>query len=141
MEVEQMLNKFIVENLPIILGKYSQDEYEQILDKRDMDIFSNKWMDIYKSIHEKIEKYQVDNASSDILRKNAFKIVLANTGNSDLAAYISDDFGLFLDAVQINFNNEWLNSLWIIYKDNKIPCENIGKVNGKLEDLMCLAPT
>lgn len=136
MKAEQILNKFIVENLPIILRKYSQDEYEQILDKRDMDIFSNKWMDIYKSIHEKIEKDQVDNSSSDILRENVFKIVLANTGNSDLAAYISDDFGLFLDAVQINFNNEWLNSLWITYKENKIPCENIGKVKGKLEDLM-----
>lgn len=130
--IGKILNDFATEKIPLILKKYSSDEYDQILDKRDLDSFSNKWMNVYKSINTQIG----DNHFSDDLRERVFKIVLSNTNNSDLASYISDDFGLFLDATVIDFNDEWLNSLWIVYSKNQIPYENIGKVEGNLKDLI-----
>ena len=130
--IEKILNDFATEKIPVILKNYSLEEYDQIVDKRDLDSFSNKWMNVYESINAQIE----NNHFSDGLRERVFKIVLSNTNNSDLASYISDDFGLFLDATKINFNDEWLNYLWIVYSKNQIPYENIGTVEGKLKDLI-----
>lgn len=130
--IEKILNDFATEKIPVILKNYSLEEYDLILDKRDLDSFSNKWMNVYESINAQIE----NNHFSDGLRERVFKIVLSNTNNSDLASYISDDFGLFLDATKINFNDEWLNYLWIVYSKNQIPYENIGTVEGKLKDLI-----
>lgn len=58
---------------------------------------------------------------SEDIRKKAFNIVLQITDNDDLAAYISDDFGLIWDAEKVNVNNSWINALWQSYKNGKIP--------------------
>lgn len=55
---------------------------------------------------------------------------------SDLASYVSDDFGLFSDALQINYNNAWLNGLWIKYKEMEIPYGEIDNIEGNLNNLL-----
>jgi len=48
-------------------------------------------------------------------------MVLEITNNDDLAAYISDDFGLIWDAEKVDINNNWINVLWQSYKKGEIP--------------------
>ncbi|MCR8937020.1 hypothetical protein O0555_06595 [Brevibacillus laterosporus] len=47
--------------------------------------------------------------------------VLEITSADDLAAYISDDFGLILDSVVLEYRDEWLNGLWNEYQEKRIP--------------------
>ena len=72
--IEKILNDFATEKIPVILKNYSLEEYDQILDKRDLDSFSNKWMNVYESINAQIE----NNHFSDGLRERVFKILLSN---------------------------------------------------------------
>ena len=70
------------------------------------------------------------------LRERVFSIVNENSTVSDLASYISDDFGLFSDALQINYNNDWLNGLRVKYKEMEIPHGDINSVKGDLNRLL-----
>ncbi|WP_289064382.1 hypothetical protein [uncultured Zobellia sp.] len=125
------LTDFIEDNLSNIIQKNSEDELYDILDNRDEDDFSDKWMEIYEDLKEKCK-----NSKSEKLREIAFKKVNEFSKISDLSSYISDDFGLFSDAIQIDYQNEWLNGLWLKYKQMEIPNKDVEEINGRLEDIL-----
>ena len=47
-------------------------------------------------------------------------IIQQNTKN-ELAAYVSDDFGLIYDSLILNYKDEWLDKVIAVYKNKKIP--------------------
>ncbi len=131
--MNKKIEDFIENKLSEIIKKYSEEEIYDILDSRDEDSFSDKWMEIYEDLKNKCPK-----SESYKLREKVFSIVIENSTVSDLASYISDDFGLFSDALQINYNNNWLNALWVKYKEMEIPHGDIGKVKGELNNLLAM---
>ncbi len=114
--------KNIIQNeLPLILGRLSEETINNILDERDDNFFSEQWMQAYNEVEKQKKQQGVPATYSEDIRKKAFNIVLQITDNDDLAAYISDDFGLIWDAEKVNVNNSWINALWQSYKNGKIP--------------------
>lgn len=115
------LKKIIEIDLPIILGKLSDENIDNILNERDNNFFSEQWMQAYHEVENSKKQQGVPANYGEEIRKNAFNIVLKITDNDDLAAYISDDLGLILDAEKVNVNNSWINALWQAYKNGEIP--------------------
>ncbi|MNI45281.1 hypothetical protein D3C73_997000 [compost metagenome] len=58
------------------------------------------------------------------LRERTFKTIFEHTQSSDIAAYLSDDIALLLEAIVCNYNNSWLNGLWKKYSEG----ENIMRI-------------
>ncbi|AMO20552.1 hypothetical protein [Flavobacterium columnare] len=102
-----------------LLKNYSnEDIINELLDERDEDDFSDKWSESF----ENVEELKVDeSAESEALRESIFKKVIDKTGSSDLASYISDDFGLLYDALNVNYKNKFIEKIWDSYKNNLIP--------------------
>lgn len=124
--------KYFVENkLSKIIDKYSEEKINKILDERDKAIFSNKWIEVYETLKNKCVKSDTNN-----IRRKVFSIVYDHSKNPELASYISDDFGLIHDALEINYNNSWVNALWTKYTEMEIPSGDISKIEGKLKDII-----
>lgn len=106
--------KNIIQNeLPLILGRLSEETINNILDERDDNFFSEQWMQAYNEVEKQKKQQGVPATYSEDIRKKAFNIVLQITDN--------DDLGLILDAEKVNVNNSWINALWQSYKNGKIP--------------------
>lgn len=114
--------KNIIQNeLPLILGRLSDETIDNILVERDDNFFSEQWMQAYNEVEKQKEQQGVPSTYNEDIRKIVFNMVLEITNNDDLAAYISDDFGLIWDAEKVDINNNWINVLWQSYKKGEIP--------------------
>jgi hypothetical protein len=135
-QILEKLNLFIENNLPLMLSNYTEDDFDMILDERDKDYFSEKWMEIFDIIKVKVIKSKIDKTSSHSLREKVFKLVYSITNHPDLSSYISDDFGLILQSLEIKHNDYWLNSLWLEYKKGNLPHGELAETKGELIDLI-----
>lgn len=114
--------KNIIQNeLPLILGRLSDETIDNILVERDDNFFSEQWMQAYNKVEKQKKQQGVPSTYNEDIRKIVFNMVLEITNNDDLAAYISDDFGLIWDAEKVDINNNWINVLWQSYKKGEIP--------------------
>lgn len=123
METIEYIENYININLPKILEKLSEEDYYTILDKRDCDTFSEQWMQVYKIIEQLKAQMNIPTTYNENIRKKTFGIVLDITNNDDLAAYISDDLGLIVDAIKVGANIQLINALWLSYKNGVIPTQ------------------
>lgn len=131
-QILKRLNSFIENNLPHILSNYNEDDFDRILDERDEVVFSEKWMETFDAIEEKFKERKTDKTISDELREKVFKLVYSITNHSDLASYISDDYGLIIQSIEIKHNDWWLNSLWLEYKNGNLPNGVLVETEGEL---------
>lgn len=114
--------KNIIQNeLSLILGRLSDETIDNILVERDDNFFSEQWMQAYNEVEKQKKQQGVPSTYNEDIRKIVFNMVLEITNNDDLAAYISDDFGLIWDAEKVDINNNWINVLWQSYKKGEIP--------------------
>lgn len=117
----------------------SHIQVDDLLDNRDEAQFSDEWMKIYEDIsNKKLTSFidEVTNQQIDLLRERVFKKVYRYTSSSDLAGYISDDFGLIGDALHVNYNNDWLSALLNCYIEHTIPFGALSKNNHTLFELL-----
>ncbi len=113
------------------------DDIEQLLDNRDISVFDNEWIRNYNEI--KAMKTSIPpevNKLVESIREIAFKITYDSTESSDLASYISDDFGLIAEALFLNYNDDWLNALLKEYTKSKVPHNTLIPLKGKLEEFI-----
>jgi len=89
---------------------------DSYLDERDKAPFDNNWSDAFELIEQakiklssKEKKLLKDRVS--VLRELIFKLVIRKSKNSELASYISDDFGLIFDALALNLDDPWIHTL------------------------------
>lgn len=103
---------------------FDEGDTDELLDRRDIDPFDTEWCRVSKETEalKKIQSYP-DEAKKEQrkIREKAFMIMIENTAESELAAYVSDDFGLIYDSLVLNYHDEWLNKLIEAYKNKKIP--------------------
>ena len=123
METIEYIENYIIISLPKILEKLSEEEYYTILDKRDCDTFSEQWRQVYNIIEQFKKQKNIPATYNENIRKKVFCIVFDITNNDDLAAYISDDLGLIIDAIKVGANDHLINALWLSYKNGVIPTQ------------------
>ncbi|WP_051542089.1 hypothetical protein [Clostridium lundense] len=101
---------------------------DSILDLRDCELFDSKWINLYNYIEQmklKKEYSETTRYSCEEYRRKVFLQVYDLSHNSDLAAYISDDFGLIFDSLQLGITTPWLDKLIQLYLISKIPCGSL----------------
>jgi hypothetical protein len=111
------------------------NDIDLILDERDIDIFDAEWMRNYNAIKGAINTPEIK-ALIESIREISFKITYDSTHSSDLAGYISDDFGLIAEALFLNYNDDWLNALANEYIENKIPHNMLRPLKGELDNII-----
>lgn len=131
--LKELINSKILlsENIFVI------DDIELILDYRDEADFDGEWIRNYNAIDEK--KDLIDLESKELIeeiREVSFKAVYDAAQSGELAAYVSDDFGLMAEALVVNYNDEWLNALGKTYVEGKIPYGNLKAIKGELSKIL-----
>ncbi len=107
---------------------FSNLDIEKTLADRDCDPFSSNLIKTYKEIEKlKIEKGYSDEQieENDVYRKRMFfKACDVHTYN-ELMGYISDDFGLIYDSIQLDYKSPWLEKLIACYLEKRVPCGDL----------------
>ncbi len=123
---ESELKDKLVEIFRSLSLNLDEEEIEVYLDSRDHDPFDSSWSHAYSEIE--LRKLAVDkkfleilNKKNEQLRKDIFKITIKGTGSADLAAYVSDDFGMILDALYLNLNKSNAYHLLTFYQRGQLP--------------------
>ena len=140
-EVFEKVDFFCRGKLIELIKSLPQEEYDTILDARDEDEFSEKWMEVYADIKKMLKNRTVDSGYTqkiESLRERTFKAIVEQSGSSDLAAYLSDDLALLVEAVLCQYTSSWLNGVWKEYSVGKIPHGKISLVDGRLDKMIAL---
>jgi hypothetical protein len=108
------------------------NEINKFLDERDEPFFTEAWMKAFRQIEViKGGKHDADPRVSR-LRELAYLQAYEQWQSPELAAYISDDFGLLGDALATGISVAWLNGLLDAYLNSKFPHGNLPELG---EDL------
>lgn len=103
--------------------RFDIDYLNELLDSRDSASFNNEWCRVDREIEalKNSQSYTDEDEETQVkIREKAFMIIQQNT-ESELAAYVSDDFGLIYDSFILNYKDEWLDKVIEVYKNKKIP--------------------
>lgn len=117
----------------------SKNDYDALLTDRDADEFAEPWTAAYdasKAPYQKIATEQELKGRIDKMREHVYKRVYKQTQVSDLASYVSDDIDLILRYLLAEMPNEWVNALWLSYKEGNIPSGTLRETPGELKDLV-----
>ena len=98
---------------------------DELLDSRDSKIFDLEWTRIYKAVEalKNEDNYSESEKTENFdIKETVFKIIYGLTNDCDLAGYVSDDFGLILDAELLEYEDAWLSKLISCYRNKSIPC-------------------
>lgn len=103
-------------------------DIDAILDMREQEPFDRAWMNAYNEV-ERLKQENGFSASqikiSDDYRKQAYLKAYSLFQSSDIAAYISDDFGLIADSEQFQYESLCISKLMQSYMSSIIPCGNL----------------
>ena len=106
-------------------SQFDDDRIDTLLDCRDCEPFDSEWCRVDSEITKMKNQYNYTfQNQQDQIRKEVFFIVENNVG-SELADYISDDFGLIFDSMVVGYRDKWLSKLIDTYRNGKIPCGNL----------------
>lgn len=111
-KMEQLIN-----NLRKI--NYENLNLDEVLTGRDNKTFDSEWIRVFDEIKEL--KNSVKITDNTHIRESAYLIVYENSNSDDLAAYVSDDFGLIFDSIILNYRDEWFDKLIRCYEELNIP--------------------
>lgn len=101
-------------NLINHLSKLSARELDEILDKRDSDIFDSAWCSANADIPEAVIRADT---------KNLFMKLLEATESHEVCSYISDDLELINKAKVASYKSEFIEYLEKCYEQGIVPCE------------------
>lgn len=106
-------------------SQFDEDTINEILDSRDCESFDSEWCRVNSEISKMKNQYNYtfQNQQNNV-RKEAFFIIENNVG-SELADYVSDDFGLIFDGMAVGYKDKWFSKLTDAYRNGKIPCGNL----------------
>ncbi len=94
-----------------------------LIDRRDSAPFDTEWCRVDAAVNamKNGHAYTDENAEEqEKIREKAFMVLAQKTG-SELAGYVSDDFGLIYDSIVCNYRDNWLDRLIEAYKNGRIP--------------------
>lgn len=103
-------------------------DIDDLLDNRDLAVFDTEWIRVYNVVEslKNEENYsEEENKNNTKLREQVFQMIYEFTNDSDLAGYVSDDFGLISDARLLGYNDLWLDKMVACYEKGSIPCGSL----------------
>lgn len=98
---------------------YENLNLDEVLTGRANTTFDSEWIRVFDEI--KALKNSVKITDNTHIRESAYLIVYENSNSDDLAAYVSDDFGLIFDSIFLNYRDEWFDKLIRCYEELNIP--------------------
>lgn len=111
-------NESIIEALSIP----AEMSIEHALDARDADEFSQQWMAAFSLIEAcKRGAHPIQADLSAEIRKAAYLHAYSRWKSPDLAACISDDFGLIATAAAVGIDEPWIAELLRTCRKGKVP--------------------
>lgn len=119
---DRLLSMIGDENIVEAISIPSEYSIAQILDERDSGKFSQQWMAIFNLLEfhkDRMSKEQSDLSTQ--IREAAYLRAYSRWKSPDLAAYISDDFGLIADAAALGIDDPWINAIMQSYRNGVIP--------------------
>jgi hypothetical protein len=112
------------------------DEVDELLNKRDEPIFDEPWVLACRELEARKGSGKDADPRVTRLREITFLLTYEIWKASDLAAEISDDFGLMGDALATNYQNEWVNGLLYSYWKCRLPCGLVPSRPGRMGDII-----
>lgn len=123
--LESLLEKMVRGHIiGAIIVPNTQNEVTQVLGLRDKDEFSRKWMEVFEMVEAHKKRQALEPSAVDLvtkLREEAFIQTFERWHSSDLAAYVSDDFGLIGDTLLHEIDHPLVNGLLESYIHGNIP--------------------
>ncbi len=101
--------------------------------------FVEPWQRVRACILEAIERASIPSQERNYLvalREVAFIRAFDHTEHPEFAGHISDDFGLIGSALLSRCEDDWLNALWLEYREGRIPHGALKPVAGSLLTLL-----
>ncbi|WP_086929576.1 hypothetical protein [Agarilytica rhodophyticola] len=120
---------------------FSAIDIDSALDKRDSGPFDSHWMSAFnetESIYKKMALNEQVIASINKIRELAFKAV-KEAADSEIAAYVSDDFELIAKSVVINSTNLWVSALFSTYISGNFPYGDLEPQGTEIAHLLTTA--
>ncbi|MBR3833836.1 MAG: hypothetical protein IKJ73_05935 [Lachnospiraceae bacterium] len=103
-------------------------DIDDLLDNRGLAVFDTEWIRVYnvvESLKNEGNYSEEENKNNTKLREQVFQMIYEFTNDSDLAGYVSDDFGLISDARLLGYNDLWLDKMVACYEKGSIPCGSL----------------
>jgi len=103
---------------------FTQIDLDKALDNRDLPEFDDEWVRVFEELEtiKKEEGFSEENKKiSDNIREKVYLKVYGMTQDDDIAAYISDDFGLICDSELLNYKDELLEKFIKCYHNSQFP--------------------
>ena len=139
-EILQIVKRMIAEQQVLPEQLLSASDCDELLNARDGDEdFEAHWLKAHAEINSRVGIVKVDDELhrlAEDIRKESFLAVSRATGQHELASYVSDDFGLIAAAVMADYEDPWVNGLWMAYKNRGLPKPPIAEHTGKLSELI-----
>lgn len=114
MKIREML-----ENIP---GAIENLDIDEALDLRDSEEFDSEWVRVDDLVEHGKKEGSWDKEKSDKIRERAYLNAFDTCEDDELAAYVSDDFGLMYDAETLGIRDPWLDKLIDSYRRSVFPC-------------------
>ncbi|HKO41945.1 MAG TPA: hypothetical protein VJU84_01540 [Pyrinomonadaceae bacterium] len=135
-----ILKRMIAEQQVLPKQLLSAYDWDDLLNARDGDeVFEAHWLRAHAEIDSRVSNVKVEDELHQVaedIRRESFLAVSRATGQHELASYVSDDFGLITGAVIADYEDPWLNGLWMAYKNRGVPIPPIAEHPGKLSELI-----
>ncbi len=112
----QNLKELLANGQIIHFGKFTEEEISAMLDSRDNEDFETDWLRVFQVVEN-----QPNDSNIEEIRQIAYKKSFETVPHSELAAYVADDFEIIAKSLQIGFDDEWLNSLFLSYLHGVFP--------------------
>ncbi|PQO37999.1 hypothetical protein [Blastopirellula marina] len=110
-------------------------DIDEALDNRDADPFDADWGEAHAQIADSVIDAR-DRPGLVELREAVYLRCYQLTQNADLCGYVADDFGLIGTYLLLDEQNDWVNALWLQYRDGHFPCGNLQPHEGSLKSLI-----
>jgi hypothetical protein len=99
-------------------------DFNNLLDLRDESNFEVEWLRVSDEMEEKQKVQEIVSDMKELIetiRELAFKRTYSLTQNSEIAEYVSDDFDLIATALALDYKDNWLNALMLLYQNGQFP--------------------
>lgn len=109
----------LIGNIP---GAVEKLDIEKSLDLRDVPEFDSEWMRIYNLVEQRKNEGEDSGEELDEICEMAYMKAFDTREDDEIAAYVSDDFGLIYDADSLEISDPWLDKLIDCYRRSVFPC-------------------
>lgn len=102
----------------------AHENVDKMLDRRRSVSFSSEWMHVYRTVEAAKKSAGTDGCEDPRvrqLREQSYLQSYRRWNNDDLAAFISDDFGLIGDALSLGYHDSRLTVLSSSYESGMFP--------------------